>query len=442
MTRTPLGPHLFIEADPARWRLVAPAAVTRAGDLTLIDAAPGDPLRYLTAFGISRRLPGENLPLAHIQRIVVGWSRRDEAWHLGVLLTPDAATAREGIRWVEIGAWPGTPTPSNGATATASMSAATLPEPGADAQNHATRAGEALAGVLGVPFSLVPPRDDSSIITPVMPPPAPVVQRAYTPPAPAPLAVPGFVPAAPAAPVLPYTPAVSVAPVAPEPLPRPLPIGVDKWTLAALSPTVLELRLTRSPMRGAVLRLMWYLLWALAFVALSVSSLTSGIAFPQPEWLPYAGFVAAAFLVINGIVGVVRAGRRIDRIIADADRREILGLRGESPRWVLPAPAIESLYVSERVSKARRGKPDRAIHDGEINFLMHDGKFWHGIVFSALDEKVLFAVPPADADAVTALNESAVVPLDGHNALSSLRQIGLHVSRSMQIGAFYDQRIR
>ncbi|MCS7070737.1 MAG: hypothetical protein NZM00_04475, partial [Anaerolinea sp.] len=102
---------------------------------------------------------------------------------------------------------------------------------------------------------------------------------------------------------------------------------------------------------------------------------------------------------------------------------------------------IRALYISERVSRVRPGKPGRLIHDGELNFLMHDGKFWHGAVFNNLDERVTLSLPPvtqADADA---LNRSEVVPLDGHRALSSLSQAGLLIARMMGIAAHYDQRL-
>lgn len=404
MTRTPVGQHLFIEADADRWRLIAPAAVTRSGDLAIVEASPGGPLRYLTAFGVSRRLPGETLAISAVQRVIVGWSRRDTAWHLGLLLTPDAAAPRAGIRWVEIAAWRDL-----------------------DLMAAAVTAGEDLARVIGLPFAIVPPKDDSSIITPVLPPAAP-------PPV---LVTPAAVPAISLAPDAP----APVVPVLPEPPPRELPLKADAWTLLRLTPDILELRQTGSPGRGAALRALWYLLWAIVLVVLAVTSLTSGIALPQPEWLPYAGFVAAAVLVIAAIRAVVLAGRRVNRIIADGERGEIVGLHNESARWVLPADAIDGLYVTERLSKARRDHTGRTVHDGELNFLMHDGKFWHGAAFTALEEKLTIPAPP-DKDAAAALNAEAVAPLDGHGAASTLRQIGWQMARTVQRPAFYDQRVK
>ncbi|MCS7072165.1 MAG: hypothetical protein NZM00_11710 [Anaerolinea sp.] len=173
MNRIPVGPYLYIE-NGDHWRMVAPASVTRSVDVAVLEAAPGGPFRYIDAFGVSRRLPSKgHLTTEQIQRIVVGWSRRDEAWHLGLMLTPEAALARSGIRWVEIAAW------------------RTL-----EAKQTVVDIGEGLARTLALPFSLVPPKDDSSIIVPVMPHPqiaaveTPVPAPVYAPPAvPAPAAV-------------------------------------------------------------------------------------------------------------------------------------------------------------------------------------------------------------------------------------------------------------
>lgn len=66
----------------------------------------GEPLRYVPAFGSTRRLPDTGiLPTQYIQRVVLGWSNEDESWHLGFLLEPELARPR-GSRWCEIVNWP------------------------------------------------------------------------------------------------------------------------------------------------------------------------------------------------------------------------------------------------------------------------------------------------------------------------------------------------
>lgn len=429
--------------------MIAPASVTRTGDIAVLEAVDGGLFRYIDAFGVSRRLPAKgHLTAGQIQRVVVGWSRRDEAWHLGLMLTPEAALTRAGIRWVEIAAW------------------RTL-----EAKQTVVDVGESLARTLALPFSIVPPKEDSSIIIPVMPvtdaasaPASPVVTPA---PVYAPTAViaptttfptaatPGVVSPTAAAPDIVGTPSVmpvfapgmprptpGTIPVAPEPLLREPSFDVDEWTFSRLSPQVLELRLNRPLARGAFWRTVWYMLWAVIFVLLSATSLTSGIAPPQPEALIYGGFIAGGFLLITAIVTLIRGRQRINRIVADGTRREIVGLRGDTALWVLPVDTINALYISERVSRARPGKPGRLVHDGELNFLMHDGMFWHGAVFNGLDERVMLPLPPVNSDDASALNQEEVVPLDGHRALSSLAQAGLLIARSMGIAANYDQRLK
>jgi len=232
------------------------------------------------------------------------------------------------------------------------------------------------------------------------------------------------------------------APVAPEPLLREPPFEVDAWTFSRLSPNVLELRLNRSLGRAALLRALWYVLWAALFLLLSAASLTSGIAPPQPEFLIYAGFIAGVYMIAAAFVVLFRSSRRINRIVADGVRREIVGLRGDTTRWLLPFDTIKALYISERVSRARPGKPGRLVHDGELNFLMHDGKFWHGAVFNRLDERVMLPIPPVTREDADVLNRTDVVPLDGYRALSSLAQAGLVIARSMGLAAHYDQRLK
>lgn len=95
--------NLSIELNAERWRLIA----NEDGQIRpLMEAAPGQPLRYVDIFAAKRRLPPEgSLALDSIQRVVLGWSHEDESWHLGLLLGPEIAQKR-GSRWCEIARWP------------------------------------------------------------------------------------------------------------------------------------------------------------------------------------------------------------------------------------------------------------------------------------------------------------------------------------------------
>ncbi len=146
MNRITAGGSLTIEIQPTRWRLVNNS--TADGDSALVEANYGEPLRYLPTFATSRRLPDTGvLPNAYVQRVVLGWSNEDEAWHLGFLLDSELAQPR-GSRWCELVHWP---------------------DPDGDLfANSARAAGESLAEMMSRPFYYVPPKISSA------PAPAPV----------------------------------------------------------------------------------------------------------------------------------------------------------------------------------------------------------------------------------------------------------------------------
>jgi len=150
MNRISAGGNLSIEIQPHNWRLLANGA-----DLEhpLVEVSDHEPLRYIPAFGSTRRLPDTGiLPTQYIQRIVLGWSHEDEAWHLGFLLEPELARPR-GSRWCEIVHWP---------------------DPDGHMQEDAARqAAESLAQTVDRPFHFVPPRVAAAVEAPVPMPPLP-----------------------------------------------------------------------------------------------------------------------------------------------------------------------------------------------------------------------------------------------------------------------------
>jgi hypothetical protein len=146
MRRISAGNNLTIDIEANRWRLLANGDGL---DRVLFEASTGNPLRYMPTFGHRRRLPETGaLPTNYIQRVVLGWSFKDESWHLGLMLEPELADAR-GSRWCEIAHWP---------------------DPDRDVYvDIASEAGEKLAQALTRPFNLVPPREPEA-----PPPPAPL----------------------------------------------------------------------------------------------------------------------------------------------------------------------------------------------------------------------------------------------------------------------------
>ena len=135
MNRISAAGNLTIELQPNRWRLLVNG---NTEETVLLEANAGQPLRYLPRFGSKRRLPDSGaLPVAYIQRVVLGWSNEDESWHLGLVLEPSLAQAR-GSRWCEIAHWPDPET-----TVFADV---------------ASQAGQSLARTITRPFNLIPPR--------------------------------------------------------------------------------------------------------------------------------------------------------------------------------------------------------------------------------------------------------------------------------------------
>jgi hypothetical protein len=141
--------NLVIEASPDTWRMLVNTNFVDniQGDGIILEAVPGQPLRYTSLFARTRRLPKNGvLALNHIQRVVLGWSWDDEAWHLGLLLEDRLAAAR-GSRWCEVAKWP---------------------DPEQDLyQDLAVQAGQSLARNLGRPFNLIPLRDPGIETLPV-----------------------------------------------------------------------------------------------------------------------------------------------------------------------------------------------------------------------------------------------------------------------------------
>jgi len=146
MDRISAADNLTIEMQTDRWRLLVNGDQE---ERIVVEAQAGKPLKYISGFGKSRRLPDNgSLPVEHIQRVVVGWSNQDESWHLGLVLGAELAQAR-GSRWCEVARWP---------------------DPEINAYSDAaSRAGEALAQAVTRPFYLVPADAEEKSAAPAAP---------------------------------------------------------------------------------------------------------------------------------------------------------------------------------------------------------------------------------------------------------------------------------
>ncbi|MCE7948703.1 MAG: hypothetical protein DYG88_14870 [Chloroflexi bacterium CFX4] len=121
--------NLTIQYDAARWYLYNGRGES---EMPAASAAPGG-MAYTPAFALSRRLPETGfLPVDQVMIVALGYAAEDSAWHLGVMLMPEAAASR-GSRWCGLARWQ------------------------ADDAAAAEPTARALANLWEKPFKLIPP---------------------------------------------------------------------------------------------------------------------------------------------------------------------------------------------------------------------------------------------------------------------------------------------
>ena len=316
MDTVPAAENLSVELAPEAWRLLHSEL---RGSHELLSAGPDGALRYSEAFAWSRHLPASGaLANGHVEQVVLGWSESDQAWHLGLLLTPQLAALRDS-RWCELASWPD-PDQS-------------------DFLELAERAGQSLAALTERPFQLIAPQ---------APAPAPQVRE----------------------------PLFEEAPSAPErPLPQ-LPLAFsDTWSLEIGTTGMLQLVRDPKVARAMTRRILWYTLWAAVYVFLIVASHLSGIATSGPPFLPLLAAFSALVLVLLIARNLVLRHNAPDLIIIDNYQRQIRARRGPAVLWIRRAEQIQSIYVSELQRKRRRRGND--LHYGELNLHLSNNQFQH-----------------------------------------------------------------
>jgi len=345
----------------------------------LLEVTPEDALRYIPTFGTTRRLPTSG-KLSHedIHQITLGWSQEEESWHLGLILSSEL-TATRGSRWCELARWP---------------------DPDQTVfLDHATAAGKSLAAVLNKPFNFVEPAAPEEI--------------------------------------------------APEPPPLPaLPLEFGVWSVshsdAQGNHSGDKLMIVRSPawLRNRYTRIFWYVVWTLAYVILSVATITSEIALPNagtllpdPHLLPYLGLVTAGVLVVMIFRRIYEINTQPDTFVIDPAARDISAWHGDTEKWRIGADDIQSVYITEVV---KRNSDNPALEHGEINLHLGGGKFQFVLHLeeseahphSRLDEK-----PKRSAD--------VVLPLTAETVDTDLQAAGLHIAARLgDIPCWYDVRVK
>ncbi|HLV36102.1 MAG TPA: hypothetical protein VKY59_13340 [Spirillospora sp.] len=244
----------------------------------------------------------------------------------------------------------------------------------------ATRAGETLAQVVTRPFSLVPPK----------------IQE-------------------PAEPL-------------PPPLPE-LPLEVDdEWRLERSETGELELVQSAQRARATLRRMLWYGFWSVIYFVLVYASLTSGIAPPNPPFLPYLGLFSGLVLVGLALKNGYRLLTDVNRIVIDPRTREIRGQHGRRVRWRQPAAEIASIYVSQVVGKRRGKRPP--VQYGELNLHLASSQFRHLLSTEHVTE---YEAESPDAD-------EGVTPLTTRDYTTSLQAAALHIGAALDLPVWYDRR--
>ncbi len=366
MTQISAAENLVIQADATEWRLLSYSPI--GAETEVLRAAPGEPLIFDAGFALTRRLPAAGkLPTKYIQMVVLGWSHDDDAWHLGLLLVDEIAQIR-GSRWCEVANWP---------------------DPDSEVfQPLAQQSGQALAGVIGVPFRIVPPRTQAEVIA----------RRAV-------------------------------------PLPQP-PLDIGTWSVKKQGEDLLFTRSARWR-NGRIIRFVWYALLTAIYIALSVSTLqsnlalpNSGIMLPSPEMLPYLGLGASVVSLLIALYALYELLGKVNRIRVEAER--VVALRGERERWQIPLDAIKGVYVTHVLRQRRR----LLVYYGEINIYTQSGAFVRLVQQAEKDNE---EVPNSET---LRINEG-VTPLTPNEHLTELQTAALHIAgRLGGVPCWYDQRER
>ncbi|MFN8378927.1 MAG: hypothetical protein U0452_09670 [Anaerolineae bacterium] len=257
-------------------------------------------------------------------------------------------------------------------------------DPAADShRGEASEAGRALAIALAKPLAIVPPSPDEARAaeTPVEPPP---------------------------------------------PLPT-LPYALDEWSLTAPSENQLQFVLRPSWARGQLIRVVLYLLWALGFLVMSVTSLTSGIRLPDPHILPILGFASAALLIVLAIRLLVLMRRQARTIDVDGSTQMI-----HCKNWQVTADQIDAVYASQVVKLKTRGTPVEQIRYGELNLLRKDGSFQPVLVKLRFDIKQSPSAPLPGDGSMPGLSE--------YNARTPLQATAVRMGRMLGVPVWDDRR--
>lgn len=218
----------------------------------------------------------------------------------------------------------------------------------------------------------------------------------------------------------------------PRPLPE-LPLEVsDEWKLEALPAG--DLQLVRAPRvaRQMLRRALWYTLWAVVYFVLVYLTFTSGIAPSNPTFLPYLGIFSGLVLVFLVFKNIYLLLTTPDRIVVDAEARQVRGQRGSTVRWMERGSNMQGIYVSQTIGRRRGKKP--APQYGELNLYLANSKFHFLISADHIEE---YEQDPAAGEE---LFSDSVSELNANQATTNLQAAALHMGKALNLPVWYDQR--
>ena len=249
----------------------------------------------------------------------------------------------------------------------------------------ATRAGETLAGVVGRSLYIVPiaPRE-----------------------------------AAPARP--------------PRPLPPP-PLHFNLWTFEAEG-NALQFRRARAWALGLVRRIVWYSFWIGVYALLIITTFTSGIAPPRPEFLPLLGGFAALVLVGINLRSLYLLATWPNRLRIDPTRQTVQALRGDSIRWQFERAEISGVYISHVISRRRPGRKSSAIHHSELNLQLSDGQFHHLLTLELPQDQI--------SESQDLPQQDEVLPLTADDVTTEAQAAAVYIATALDLPCWYDRRLQ
>jgi len=321
----------------------------------------------------------------------VGWSVKDEAWHIGLILEPPLSEAR-GSRWLELAHFP-----DHDSTLM---------------RETATRTGERLASLMNRPFTFVPAKRPAPISPPVEIPLPPLN-------APLPIKLSGWT--------------LIQSGAAQFDLVRSPGWGRSRllrvlWYMI-LAGVFLVLAVSSLTSGIALPRLSGIHIEANNQVFLDIPA-------PSDMALVIAGFICAALMVIFALVTLIRTITAIKRVNNDGEMRQVRDMRGNRPVDSIQAADLDSVYASVVVDKFNENRPSvsRRAHYGELSLRNKAGDFIHLASLNTIDQPIPVTEQSTNTD--------EVVNLTTRTVYTPIHAAALYIARALDVPARLDQRIR